>query len=88
MKDITELLNVSVNAVNTMGDAHSKQAEVIKKTVTINQNIAENIRNANDQFESINSMAESNANDTTEVATQANAINQMVDEMSVLLKNE
>lgn len=88
MKDMTTLLNVSVSAVSTMGEAHSKQAEVIKKTVSINQDIAGGIRNENEQFASINAMAESNANSTVEVATQASAINSMVDEMSKLLKRE
>ncbi len=88
MQDMTELLNVSVEAINTMGDAHSKQAEVIKKTVSINQDIVESIRNENEQFNSIKSMAEGNANDTSAVAAQANAINDMVDEMSRLLRGE
>ena len=87
MKDMTELLNTSVSAISTMGDAHSKQAEVIKKTVSINQDIAESIRNENEQFNSINAMVENNANDTAEVATQASAINEMVDEMSRILKS-
>lgn len=82
---MTELLNISVSAIGTMGEAHGRQSEVIKKTVSINQYIAENIRNGNEQFNSINDMAESNANDTAEVATQANAINEMVDKMSRLL---
>ena len=88
MQDMTELLNVSVNAINTMGDAHSKQSEVIEKTVSINQDIAKSIREENEQFTSINAMAESNANDTIEVANQASTINEMVDEMSKLLKQE
>ena len=88
MQAMTELLNVSVNAIETMGDAHGKQAEVIKKTVSINQEIAESIRNENEQFNSINAMAESNANDTTEVATQASTINEMVDKMTGLLRRE
>lgn len=88
MQDMTELLNVSVNAISTMGEAHNKQAEVIQKTVSINQDIAESIKNENEQFVSINEMAESNANDTAEVATQANTINSMVEEMSQLLKIE
>ena len=71
-----------------MGDAHGKQAEVIRNTVSINQDIAESIRNANEQFGSISAMAENNAKDTTEVAAQAGAINDMVDEMSRLLKRE
>ena len=86
MQDMTELLHISANAIGTMGDAHGKQAEVIKKTVSINQDIAESIRNANEQYASIHVMAESNANDTTNVAAQASAINDMVDRMTQLLK--
>ena len=88
MQDMTQLLNTSVATINTMGEAHGKQSEVIKKTISINQDIAESIRNENEQFNSINAMAESNANDTTEIATQAGAINEMVDQMTQLLKQE
>ncbi len=88
MQDMTQLLNASVQTIHIMGDAHGKQAEVIKKTVSINRNIAESIRNENEQFVSINAMAESNASDIAEVATQAGTINDMVDEISKLLRNE
>lgn len=85
---MTGLLNVSVDAVKAMGDAHREQAEVIKNTVAINQSIAESIRNENEQFGTITAMAERNAEDTTEVAAQANSINDMVNEMTVLLKQD
>lgn len=88
MQDMTELLNISVNAINTMSEAHNKQAEVIQKTVSINQDIAESIKNENEQFVSINALAESNADDTTDVTAQANTINDMVEEMNRLLKIE
>ncbi len=88
IQDMTELLNISVNAINTMSDAHTKQSDVIRNTVSINEDIAESIRNENEQFASINAMAESNANDITQVASQASAINEMVDEMGRLLKLE
>ncbi len=88
IQDMTGLLNTSVETINTMGKAHGKQSEVIKKTISINQDIVENIRNENEQFNSINAMAESNANDTTEVATQASVINEMVDKMTQLLKQD
>lgn len=88
MQDMIGLLNFSVKAIETMGEAHNKQAEVIHKTVTINQDIAESIRNENEQFVSINAMAGSNASDTADVAMQAGTINSMVDEMSQLLKIE
>lgn len=88
MQDMTELLNVSVSAIDKMGAAHGRQADVIKKTVSINQDIAESIRNENEQFNSINSMAESNANDTTLVSAQACEINDMVSQMARLLKKD
>ena len=86
MKEMTELLHVSVQAVTTMGDAHEKQSEVIRNTVSINRDIAEGIRNTNEQFASISVMAESNAKDTIEVTQQASAINTMVDEMNRMLQ--
>ena len=86
MQDMTELLNVSVRAIGTMGEAHSNQSDVIKRTISINQDIAESIRNENEQFNSINTMAENNANNTTNVALQAGAINEVVDKIAVLLK--
>lgn len=84
--EMTALLNVSVSAIGKMSEAHDKQTDVIRQTVSINQDIAESIRKENEQFAAINSMAGRNADDTAEVAAQASAINSMVDEMSRLLK--
>lgn len=88
MQDMVSLLNMSVDAVEAMGTAHREQAEVIKNTVLINQDIAERIKHENEQFEAISTMAENNANDTKEVAAQANSINDMVNEITQLLKKE
>ena len=88
IKEMTELLNASVNEIETMGEAHGKQAEVIKRTVNINQDIAESIREENEQFRSINEMAGCNASDTTEVANQAVTINNMVAQITELLRQE
>lgn len=88
IKDMTDLLNVSVDSVKAMGEAHRQQSEVIKNTVLINQDIAESIRNENEQFSSISVMAESNAGDTAEVAAQANTINDMVNKMTLLLNKD
>ena len=88
MQDMTNLLNASAEAVTTMGEAHNKQADVIRNTVSINQDIAESIRNENMQFTSINAMVESNVNDITSMTEQINSINTMVDEINQLLKSE
>lgn len=88
MQNMADLLDTSVETINTMGEAHGKQSEVIKKTISINQDIAESIRNENEQFNSINAMAESNAHDTTEVAAQADMVNEIVEKMTQLLEQE
>lgn len=88
IQDMTGLLNSSVETINTMSEAHGKQSEVIDKTISINQYIAESVRDENERFNAINAMAESNADDTSEVATQASAINEMVDKMTELLKKD
>ncbi len=88
IQDMTGFLNASVESINTMGDAHNKQADVIRNTVSINKDIAENIRAENQQFESINAMIESNVNDITEMTEQVNLINGMVDEINNLLRDE
>lgn len=88
MQEVSELLKESVTVVETMGEAHGKQADVIKNTVLINQDIVESIKFENEHFTSINAMAESNANDTTEVAAQASTINDMVDKITQLLKQD
>ncbi|MBQ4057705.1 MAG: hypothetical protein IJD40_02090 [Lachnospiraceae bacterium] len=67
---------------------NNKQAEVIRNTVSINQDIAESIRNENEQFKSINSMVESNVRDITDMTEQANSINEMVDQINQLLNVE
>lgn len=88
MHDMTDLLNTSVEAINTMEETQERQSEVIMSTVSINQAIAESIQNENEQFAAINTMAESNATDTSEVAAQAGRINEMVDEMTKLLHQD
>lgn len=86
MKDMTRLLDISGEAVNTMGDVHSKQAEVIMNTVSINKDIADSIKTENEQFMSINKMVESNSDDIVEMTEQVNQINEMVEDINSLLK--
>ena len=85
IKDMTVMLNDAVSAITEMDTAHKKQSEIIKKTVDINQNIAESIRAENEQFVTIREMAESNAENTEKVAIQARTIGDMVEEISRLL---
>lgn len=85
MQDMTGLIGESGTAISAMGDAHGKQAEVIRKTVDINESIAESIRSENEQFHSIHTMASGNADNTAKLTAQAVTINGMVDNITELL---
>lgn len=87
ISEMTNMLNISVEAIGEMDNAHKRQSEVIRRTVEINQDIAESIRSENEQFATISSMAENNAYNMEQVAAQAGRINDMVDEISRLLNN-
>ncbi|MBQ8822236.1 MAG: hypothetical protein IJZ82_06300 [Lachnospiraceae bacterium] len=86
IQDMTNLLDSSADAVSTMGEAHNKQAAVILNTVSINQNIAESIQQENTQFITINEMVDSNVKDIAEMTEHIAAINEMVNEINLLLK--
>lgn len=86
IQEMIQMLHYSMEDIGTMGDAHNRQAEVIKGTITISQDIAENIRQENQEFSNINDMVDSNANDMMDMARQVSVINSMVDEINELLK--
>lgn len=85
IQEMMQMLHYSIEDISTMGDAHSRQAEVIRGTIAISEDIAENIRQENQEFSNINDMADSNANDMTNMTKQVAAINSMVDEINELL---
>ena len=87
IREMTDMLGVSVDAVGEMDQAHKRQSEVIRRTVEINRDIAESIQSENEQYASISAMAESNADNTEQVAVQAGTINEMVDEINRLLND-
>lgn len=85
IQEMMQMLHHSMEDINTMGDAHDKQAEVIRGTITISEDIAENIRQENQEFSNINDMVDSNANDVADMTKQVAVINSMADEINALL---
>ncbi len=83
-----EILHSSMNDINTMSDAHNNQAEVIKSTVKISEDIADSIQKENIKFNNINSMVENNAEDIIKMTEQVGVINSMVEEINKLLNQE
>lgn len=85
MQEMGEMLKVSSDAVELMGNAYAKQEEVIKNTVQINQDIADGIKTENEQFVSITAMARSNTSDIKSMTEQIVSINNMVEEINAML---
>lgn len=85
LQEMMQMLHRSMDDINTMGDAHEKQAEVIMGTVTISEDIAKDIQRENREFGNINTMVDNNAADLADMAKQITAINAMADEISGLL---
>lgn len=88
MGDMIEMLNLSAETIGAMGEAHDKQADVIKNTVSINRDIAANVHSEIDQFSTINAMVESNVRDISEMTEQVNSINGMADRINHILQQE
>ena len=83
--EMIDILHNSINDINTMGETHTKQAEVIRDTVKISEDIATRIKQENMEFTSINEMVESNAISIIEMTDQVKAINSMADEIKKVI---
>lgn len=88
VQDMISILHTSIEDITSMGEAHSKQAQVIKHTVEINEDIAENIKQENAEFSNINNMVENTTKDIMQMTEQVNVLNQMVEQISRLLAHE
>ncbi len=88
IQDMIQVLHTSIDNINSMGQAHDKQSEVIRNTVEINEVIAENIRNENEEFSGINGMVENNTKDITQMTEQVAELNQMAEQIKNLLMQE
>lgn len=85
IQEMIDSLHRSMNDIDTMSDAHNKQADVIRNTVAISENIIESIQLENQKFSNINSMVESNTEDIMKISEQINIINSMAEEINDLL---
>ncbi len=85
LHEMIALLHQSINDIKQMGIAHSKQAEVIHSTITISEDIANSIRQENEEFSNISKMVENDIIDIAQMIEQVTTINQMTDEIDKLL---
>ncbi len=85
VRDMIDVLHTSIDNINSMGEAHDQQSDVIRNTVKINEHIAESIKQENTEFCNINDMVETNSKDIVEMNEQVAALNQMAEQINDLL---
>ncbi|MCM1047563.1 MAG: methyl-accepting chemotaxis protein [Clostridiales bacterium] len=85
LNEMISLLHESMAEIKGMGNSHDEQAEVIRQTIQISENIADSIRRENEEFANISGMVEENANDIASMTDQIAEINNMVGEINNLL---
>lgn len=88
IQDMIKVLHTSIENINSMGEAHDKQSNVIKNTVKINENIAESIQQENAEFCGINNMVENNTRDIMKMTEQVAELSQMAEQIQNLLEQE
>ena len=86
IKKMIVILKDSLTAINDIHNIHQKQGEVITHTVNINEEISAAIEAENQEFSNIAAMIDSNAMEITEMANQADVLNNMIEELEALLQ--
>lgn len=85
LKEMVCVIRASIKDIEEMNEAHRKQADVIKYTVTINEDIAKSIHEENKEFVNIASMVENNAQDIMHMSEEISKINKIVEQIDLLL---
>ena len=88
VRTMIELLMESVEAIEEAEKIRSIQSNVIQGTVEANEDIAESIRLASEEFSNIASMVQSSTGEILALSEQVDTINSMVEEMEGLLETD
>lgn len=87
MQEMNKLLDNAVRDIENMNEVQSRQLDVIRRTVEINEDIADGIRSENTEFTEISHMVEKNADDASLMTEQVSSINNMASQINMILNN-
>lgn len=86
IEDMITILDSAMQALEQMDGVHKRQSEVIGQTVSVNEEILNGIQSENQQFANISSMIEENTKEISRMASQAESLNKMVEDLETLLQ--
>jgi len=87
ISDMMAIIKESLSGITRMDQVRSNQNNIIKTTVSINEEILEAIQSENNQFTSISDMIEENTSDILKMTQQAERLNQMIGALKATLIN-
>ncbi|MBQ8569149.1 MAG: hypothetical protein IJ446_08025 [Oscillospiraceae bacterium] len=87
MQEMNSLLRSSMNDINTMNEVYVRQSDIIRHTVDISEDIAESIREENNEFRSISDMVDNNVRSASDMSEQIDSINRMAVQIDEILNS-
>ncbi len=85
--EMMEQLKSTVSAVEQAVETGVVQKQVIRETVSINEDIAADIKQENEEFNNIADMLKNNVEEIKTMTIQVDTINTMVTELESLLES-
>lgn len=87
VEEMIEVIRESLDAITAMGKVHQNQSNIIKTTVAVNEEILGTIQSENEQFTNISNMIEDNTSDIMRMTTQAEKLDEMINDLRAALLN-
>lgn len=86
VRSMLEMLKKSVQTISEAGKIQNSQNEVIEKTISVSEDIAERIDEENKDFLNIDEMVQGNTQEVLGLSKQVDHINNMIQELEEVLK--
>lgn len=86
IEDMICVIRESLEAITAMNEVHTRQSELIKTTVSINEDIAGAIQSENEQFTNISDMISDNSANVLKMTAQAETLEHMISDLKMLLQ--
>jgi methyl-accepting chemotaxis protein len=86
IRNMISLLKQSVETIHKVGAIQRKQNDLIERTVSDNEQIAESIQNENSQFRSIAGTVQDSTEEINALTAQVDALNNMINELDELMR--
>lgn len=86
IKNMISLLTQSIQTINSVDHLQSKQDIIIQKTVSLNEEIADDIGKENSEFVNINNMVQGNVEEIAVLMQQVDELNAMIQELNEIME--